>query len=391
VIKSAPSSHKYDVEEKLRYQTESLADSVRWAVKRFNKNPIALAREIFELYRGPGRLQPSEYFSFQLYDDKKYSKEEKRRFLSELLHWRIAYAVSDPKWEALIEDKWVAYSFLNGEGFPVPTTCAVIDKTIRSFGKHRKIGSPRELKNFLTEFGVYPLFAKSNLGLGSFGAFIIAGIDGEKILLENAESMTFDELFSNIIGERTFLVQTRVLNDPLIRRFTNALATVRTVNLVKADGVITPFTLLKIPAAKNVADNYWRPGNLLCNVDPNTGVIKRVVRGKGINHEEVTNHPETGDLLVGVSLPHWRELRELNADCARLFAPICYHSLDIAITEKGPVVIEINFGGGFDLPQFATGKGLLTDEIRGFFESCGYDFDRWFPPRRPKLDKQKTR
>lgn len=379
---SAPSSRKYDAEETLRYQTESLAESVSWAIKRFDKNPVALAREIFELYRGPGRLQPHEYFSFQLYDDKKYSKEEKRRFLSELLHWRVAYTVSDPKWEALIEDKWVAYSFLQGEGFPVPTTCAVIDKTIRSFGKHRKIGSPRELKEFLTEFGEFPLFAKSNLGLGSFGAFIIAGIDGERILLESAESMTFDDLFSNIIGERTFLLQTRVRNDPLIRRFTNALATVRTVNFVKPDQVVTPFTLLKIPAAKNIADNYWRPGNLLCNVDPDAGVIKRAVRGKGINHEEVTNHPETGELLTGASLPHWRELRELNANCARLFAPVPYHSLDIAITDKGPVVIEINFGGGFDLPQFATGKGILTDEIRGFFESRGYNFGRRFQLRR---------
>ena len=100
------------------------------------------------------------------------------------------------------------------------------------------------------------------------------------------------------------------------------------------------------------------------------------------HHEEIASHPETGDPLVGASLPQWRELRELNAACARLFAPVRYHSLDIAITENGPVVIEINFGGGFDLPQFATGKGLLTDEIRGFFESCGYRFDRRFQPRR---------
>ena len=86
-----------------------------------------------------------------------------------------------------------------------------------------------------------------------------------------------------------------------------------------------------------------------------------------------------------------RELRDLNAACARLFAPIRYHSLDIAITDKGPVVIEINFGGGFDLPQFATGKGLLTDEIRGFFESRGYNFGRRFGSRRSGMQNPKTR
>jgi hypothetical protein len=35
------------------------------------------------------------------------------------------------------------------------------------------------------------------------------------------------------------------------------------------------------------------------------------------------------------------------------------------------VLIEINTGGGFDLLQLGTGRGLLTDEVREFFRSCG--------------------
>lgn len=57
------------------------------------------------------------------------------------------------------------------------------------------------------------------------------------------------------------------------------------------------------------------------------------------------------------------------------FAPIRYQSTDIAITDAGPVVVELNYGGGFDLPQYASGRGLLTPEVRAFFESFGYDFD----------------
>jgi hypothetical protein len=46
--------------------------------------------------------------------------------------------------------------------------------------------------------------------------------------------------------------------------------------------------------------------------------------------------------------------------------------MDIAIAEDGPLLIEINTGGGFDLPQLASGEGFLTDEVRSFFRSCGY-------------------
>jgi hypothetical protein len=58
--------------------------------------------------------------------------------------------------------------------------------------------------------------------------------------------------------------------------------------------------------------------------------------------------------------------------CAPIFQPVRYQSMDIGITQAGPVLIEINTGGGFDLPQLASGEGFLTDEVRDFFRACGY-------------------
>jgi Sugar-transfer associated ATP-grasp len=100
--------------------------------------------------------------------------------------------------------------------------------------------------------------------------------------------------------------------------------------------------LLKIPAATSIADNYWRPGNLLADLDPMTGVIRRVVRGKGLELEELSKHPETGTPLLGLALPHWDELRTVNDACARLFAAMRYHSFHIALTVEGPLVVEVN-------------------------------------------------
>lgn len=230
------------------------------------------------------------------------------------------------------------------------------------------------LKDFLTGLNAYPVFAKSNAGLGSFGAFMIAGVDGDRVLLEQSEPMTFDELFQQRIGKRPFLLQAFIQNDPVIAAFSKYLATVRVVNMVKPDRVWTPFALLKIPSGQSVADNYWRSGNLLANLDVDTGVIRRVVRGKGVALEELTDHPDTGQKLVGLALPHWHRLRELNEACARLFAPLRYHSLDVALTPEGPVIVEVNIGGSFVLPQIGSGRGLLNDEVLDFFRSCGCRF-----------------
>src|SRR3546814_14609338 len=87
-------------------------------------------------------------------------------------------------------------------------------------------------------------------------------------------------------------------------------------------------------------------------------------------------HPATGQELVGTRLPDWQEVRRVNDACARLVAPVRYHSLDIALTDAGPVVVEVNVGGSFVLPQMASGQGLLTEETRDFFVGCGWKAGR---------------
>lgn len=364
----------YDDDVELRKYKGRALELLPLVARKYKKSAPQIVKEIWQLSRGPGRLPPSDYFLYQLYDDNKYSMSEKRRFISDSRHWKVVYEISDRSWEALVEDKWICYDLLRHNGFSVPRTVAVIDQSIRFFGPERKISSPATLKDFLVGLNSYPLFAKVNYGLGSYGAFVIEGIDGDRLLLGQSKPMSFDQLFEKVIGSRTFLVQAFIENHPVIREFSNYVATVRAVNLVKSNEVSTLYTLLKIPSATSIADNYWRPGNLLADVDPGTGIIRRVVRGKGLDLEELNDHPQTGKPLVGLALPHWSKLRKINDACARLFAPMRYLSLDIALTADGPVIVEVNMGGGFDLPQLASGSGLLTDEFVSFFQACGYKF-----------------
>jgi Sugar-transfer associated ATP-grasp len=364
----------YDDDLEARKFTRKPIELLPLVARKYKKSGIQIVKEIWQLSRGPGRLPPSDYFLYQLYDDKKYSMSAKRRFISDSMHWKVVHKITDRGWEALVEDKWICYDLLRHNGFSIPRTVAVIDQSLRSFGPERKISSPAMLRDFLVGLNSYPLFAKVNYGLGSYGAFVIDGVDGDHILLRQSEPIRFNQVFERVIGSRTFLVQEFIENHPDIRAFSKYAATVRAVNLVKSNEVSTLYTLLKIPSATSIADNYWRPGNLLADVNPDTGVIRRVVRGKGLDLEELNDHPETGKPLVGMALPHWSELRKVNDACARLFAPMRYPSLDIALTADGPLVVEVNMGGGFDLPQLATGSGLLTDEFVGFFKACGHSF-----------------
>jgi hypothetical protein len=354
--------------------SDNLLEQVLFAQKKYGKHPFSMITDISRLHRGNGKLTSQEYFMYQLYDDDKYSQEDKAKFISEKIHWPVTHACCDMSWSALAEDKWLSYRFLESFGIRVPETIAVIDKTFRSFGSIPKISSPMELRDFLEKNHRYPIFAKPNAGIGSFGAFIITGIDETNVLLDQSEPLTLDNLFEELIGERTYLLQSFIKNHSIISAFSQYLATIRAVNLVKSDSIVTPFYILKIPSPTNIADNFWRKCNIIANVDPESGVIRRAIRGRGINTEELDNHPENGKKLVGLTLPYWNELKNVNYTCARLFAPVRYNTLDIALTPDGPVVIEVNTGGSFELPQLASGSGFLTEEICDFLESCGWKF-----------------
>jgi hypothetical protein len=210
-----------------------------------------------------------------------------------------------------------------------------------------------------------------NNGVGSFGAFIITGIEGDMVLRDQAEPVDAAKLFASVTSDRTYILQKMLRNHSLIRKMTKYVATVRMVNFVHPDRVRTPFAALKLPGANNIADNYWRKGNMIADIDLETGKLRRAIRGKGVTTEDLETHPDTGDKLIGMQLPYWKEIRELNALAVSYFTPVRYNSLDIAITDDGPVVVEINTGSSFELLQLAMGKGLLTDENEAFFRSHG--------------------
>ena len=41
-------------------------------------------------------------------------------------------------------------------------------------------------------------------------------------------------------------------------------------------------------------------------------------------------------------------------------------------TGGGPMLVEIDTSGAFTLPQLASGRGFLIEEVRAFFRDCGY-------------------
>ena len=350
----------------------SSAELLYHASKRSGRRPLALAAEYFKLRCSAGRISFPEYVQFGLYDPG-MDDQDRRRFISESLHWPMTRQCCDLTWLATTEDTWLCARILDGSEIPMPPTLAMIDRAARAFPGTRTIRTSADLREFALVHvrNGEMVFGKENRGMFGFGTFVICEAEGDRLFLEGEGWFSYERCLDLLIGKAVYILQPVVRSHAFFNRYTDHLATVRVCVIVTRNGPKVPFTVLKLPSTGNISDHFWRMGNLACEVEPTTGVILRA-RTKGpLGIVDYTNHPETGARIVGEIVPYWDDVLELARCAAQVFAPVRYQSMDVGITRSGPILIEINTGGAFNLPQLASGRGFLTDEVLEFFAECG--------------------
>jgi hypothetical protein len=148
------------------------------------------------------------------------------------------------------------------------------------------------------------------------------------------------------------------------------LAGARLIFLLRSGLPSLDRALLKIPVGDNIADNFWRSGNIIAAIDNATGKITRAVSGVGNQMHEVETHPDSGVALRNFEIPGWTDALKICMNACALFPQIRMQAWDVAICESGPVLMEANVGGDFNLPQIAHAKGMMTPEFRRFLKEC---------------------
>ena len=341
------------------------------AARESGRSPFSIGFDFLKLRKKRGGLKFSEYVLYELHDRSRWTQEERESFVAAHAHWPLVKACNDQTWWAQTEDKWLSAAFLESNDLPIPDTLAVFDTSVRSYGKTPQLKTGDDLKAFLSARKEFPIFAKPIGGMWSAGALRIAGHTGTHVLLDGRDAMTYDAFATKAIGTHPYILQNCVTPHSFFDGVTTSLPTVRALNIIDDKGLTVPQTLLKLPLQGNIADNFWRSGNVLCNVDAASGEILNIVTvkdGRRTLHDALPGLERT---FIGECLPDWDALKTLNEQVALLHAPNRFGSTDIALTVDGPVVVEVNNGCAFELMQLATGKGFLDAKMTAFFRAHG--------------------
>ena len=152
---------------------------LEWLREAFEsgKSVGGLIREVAGLGWGVGKLQPSEYFLYHLYDDQRFPPDVKKTFLGTDRLSQLLYALDMP-WPKIANDKPTLTALLRGHDLPIPETQAMRHKD-RTFPGAISLRNKADVERFLRKDADYPLFTKPTDKMCSLGVANIERYDAD--------------------------------------------------------------------------------------------------------------------------------------------------------------------------------------------------------------------
>jgi len=250
----------------------------------------------------------------------------------------------------LVDDKLRTKRLAQSAGICVPELYGVVEIERQVRDLPRQLG---ELEDFVI---------KPANGSGGDGILVILG--RTKGLYRKANGQLLDQSqvrhhVSNILSGMfslgghpdQALIEYRVRFDPVFEAI--SYQGVPDVRIIVFQG-IPVMSMVRLPTRMSDGKANLHQGAIGAGIDLECGRTLTAVWRNDI----VDEHPDTGNPVTGVEIPHWDRLLELAARCHDLTG-LGYVGVDLVLDQKlGPLVLELNARPGLNI-QIANRAGLL--------------------------------
>lgn len=363
------------------------------AIQLARKYPASIRmkvmRDYIALYRAK-RLRPEEYYEFEF---EKRSEEFRRDFLG-LDEQRYYLELLNPlKYLSLARNKFVTHRMLENTGVRTSELYGYYQPEAHYAENLECAGDLAAVLRILKAKGVQSCVIKTTESSHGDNVWVIKSIDYQ----DNDAILTrFDGrqlTLSSVLGDEALIFESVVHQTAQFAAFNaSSVNTVRFMTALYPDGSAKVIaTFIKIGRAGRCVDNAGGGGNVDVCVDVATGEIRHAIQFDGWHHvQDIDCHPDNGNPLNGVVIENWESIKAEVIRFQQAFPYCKVAAWDIAITDEGPVVIEVN--DFWDRTgQFFIRKGW-RNEIRECYlawEKLGKDY-KVYPQRLPLDDKNLT-
>lgn len=262
----------------------------------------------------------------------------------------------------LVHDKFVFKCLCQQNGLPVPNNFGLI--------KDNKInGNGTNLGELMASHGLNRVIVKPVLGGGGKGIHLISMND----CLPISELEKIDACAGNYMKDGYLVEELLEQHEEMNKINPYTLNSIRIITILCSDGTAEILAAMLKTSSTNMPMDNFSQGGIVIGIDVCTGKLKsygvmQYPQGK-ILHE----HPLTKTKFSDFQIPFWQEVKETTEKAQKVFHQVKSVGWDIAVTPKGPVIIEGNQDWGTNGIQAANG-GLLTTRNKVLFAQYGIKF-----------------
>ena len=179
------------------------------------------------------------------------------------------------------------------------------------------------------------------------------GLGGADVKREYTKDITDKkEYFENAIKNRIFLEELVIQHPEMNKLCEKSVNTMRIMTFNDHGKSRIIWMGLRVGNGINAIDNFHAKG-MAVNIDVSTGKLVGNAIDKDLN--EYTEHPVTHVKFDGFQIPCFKEAKEMVLKASLESDKILVVGWDVAISDKGPVIIEGNRRPGFDIVQVLSG------------------------------------
>jgi len=250
----------------------------------------------------------------------------------------------------LVDDKLRTKQLAQHAGIAVPELYGVAEENYQ-------VRTLPEMLERYSDFVVKPAH-----GSGGDGILVISGRSRQMYRNANGSLLSREELcyhVSNILSgvyslggqpDRA-MIEYRVRPDPLFEAI--SYQGVPDIRVIVFLGVPV-MSMVRLPTRMSGGRANLHQGALGAGIDITNGTTLSAVWRNDI----ITEHPDTGNTLMGLKIPNWETLLRLAACCYQLTG-LGYQGVDIVLDkDQGPLILELNARPGLNI-QIANRAGLF--------------------------------
>lgn len=201
----------------------------------------------------------------------------------------------------------------------------------------------------------------------------LCGSLGEKTRIIKESDVQTDEDFEKLLeyyAPEGFLAEELIRQSQFMMKLNPTSVNTLRIMSIRLDDRICMYFESRIGEMFSIADNL-NFKSLICGIDPENGTI---ISAFNKNRTPFERHPHTRALVVGAVIPRFSEAVELARELAGRFPGYRYLSWDLALTDDGWVIVELNGKGGICGFQEVYNCGIRRD-IERYLAELGKPYD----------------